>query len=80
MKFLNFFSLLWVLFALLDPDLDPDEQSQCGPTADPDPKHWTTPSGFSYTPKVFRLRENSHKTPQVAGRVVDPCVQTMLHG
>jgi hypothetical protein len=40
MKFLDFFSLLlWVIFALLDPDPDI-------PNADPDPLTWLNPDSL----------------------------------
>jgi hypothetical protein len=49
MKFLNFFLLLWVIFALLDPDTDSESgagygsidlnKSRSNPDAEPDPKH-----------------------------------------
>jgi hypothetical protein len=44
MKFLNFFLLLWVIFALLDPDPDSEYGSgstdliESGSNTDPDPK------------------------------------------
>jgi hypothetical protein len=46
MKFLNFFLLLWVILALLDPDPEPDSENGSGSTdliesgsnTDPDPK------------------------------------------
>jgi hypothetical protein len=52
MKFLNFFLLLWVIFALLDPD--PDSKCGSGSTdliesgsnRDPDPQPRTTGSRF----------------------------------
>jgi hypothetical protein len=50
MKIINFFLCLWVIFALLDPVLDPDCKSGYGsrdpiesgsnPDTDPDPHHW----------------------------------------
>ncbi len=44
-KFLNFFLLLWVIFALLDPDPDPDSEYGSGSTdliesgSNPDPEY-----------------------------------------
>jgi hypothetical protein len=43
MKFINFFQCLWVIFARLDPDQDPDSGSGTDPgtplNPDPDPQH-----------------------------------------
>jgi hypothetical protein len=40
MKFLYFFLLLlWVIFALLDPDTDPDPLTRLNPDPDPQPLH-----------------------------------------
>ncbi len=40
MKILDFFLLLWVIFALLDPDPDLATQINADPDTDPDPKPW----------------------------------------
>jgi hypothetical protein len=44
MKILDFFLILWVIFALLDPDPDPATQIN----ADPDPKPWSEPKRIEY--------------------------------
>jgi hypothetical protein len=46
MKFLKKFLLLWVIFALLDPDSESGtgftDLIESGSNPDPDPKHWNT--------------------------------------
>ncbi len=44
MKFINLFLFLWVIFALLDPDVDSESGSgfmdPIGSDPDTDPQHW----------------------------------------
>jgi hypothetical protein len=65
MKFLNFFLLLWVIFAPLDPDLDSEYGSgsidliESGSNPDPDPK----PCKLRVTSGTFELGRTSAPGP-----------------
>jgi hypothetical protein len=56
MKFLNFFLLSWVFFALLDTDPDPDSESG---SADP------IESGSNPDPDRIRIRNPENKTIEI---------------
>jgi hypothetical protein len=71
MKFLYFFLFLWVIFALLDPDLATQMN------ANPDPQPWYTPKGMDRKRESF-VRERLHQAEGQGRRLGLVCFNNYL--